>query len=144
NLLLVALVGFCIGDAIAHATRHDQNGRGAVTFGIAHGLLDAFDGFGAVGGVRVGQRTRNFARGDAWDDQTGFVSRAQDFILVEVAWRFNAVVSGGFDHPELFKERDTLSWERAQHVAFFELSFHDAKIPLYPSESFLRFSGLSA
>src|ERR1035441_6887355 len=119
---LCALVSGGVGDLLADAAGHDQDGRGAVTLGVPQGLLDALDRLVAFRGVRLGNAARVLAATDAGNGQAGGVARAQDFILAQVAVRFDAVEAGGLGGLELLQ--DCLAWRRGIPDALLQVAFH--------------------
>src|SRR5262249_38711519 len=91
--------------------------------GVAQGLLDALNARRALLRIRVRKSARVFAATDAGNGEASPVARAQDFVLVEMAGRFDALEAGGLEQCKFFQQRKVFAGECGEHVGFVEVAF---------------------
>jgi len=119
---LHALIRLGVGNLPGHRARHHQDRGRAIAFGFAHRLLEALDRFRALRRVGMRKIARRPAATDAANGHPGFVARAQDFLLVEVAGRLNPIEPGGLGGLEFLE--DCAPRHGGVPDSLFQIAFH--------------------
>ena len=113
-------VGVRVGDLLGDHARHQQHRGGAITFGVAQGLLQSLKPFRAHLWVRIRERLAPVVPPtNAGNGQAGLVARAQHFVLVHVAHHLGALEAGFLDGLHLL-QHGALHAHRAPHDALLE------------------------